>query len=276
MREQMSGELTQSLRAEVSDILRILIIGCSEESSSLEAVLASARQDVLLVDSLAEGLDALLIQRFNVVLLPSCHDAGEIDGFAEGVRQIDSSSDEQTRTVIACVKSERSFLLGGSGDIAKAAATKVDGFVPYSAIPEVLTQAITSLAKAVGQRSLSLTCPDLIVLDVEQLHEQVAHDDELLVELIDLYRSERNRQSAEMEQALTAGQYESLSRLAHTIKGSLGSLHAMAAKDDAHLLEMAARDQNAAECQQILPRFESKLNVLEQQLLSIRESIRRS
>ena len=251
----------------MSDILRILIIGRSEESSSLEAVLASGGQHVLLVDTLADGLEALLIQKFSVVLLPSCHHPCEIDGFAEGVRQIDCSSDEKTRTVIACVKSDAT---------AKANATKVDGFVPYSAIPEVLTQAITSLAKAIGQQSRSLTCPDLVVLDVEQLHEQVAHDDELLVELIDLYRSERNRQSAEMEQALTAGQYESLSRLAHTIKGSLGSLHAVAAKEDAHLLEMAARDRNAAECQQILPRFESKLNVLEQQLLSIRESIRRS
>ncbi len=250
----------------MSDTLRILIIGCSEESRSLEAVLSSSEQPVLLVDTLAEGLEALLIQRFNVVLLPSCHAAGEIDGFAEAVRQIDCSADEQDRTVIVGVK---------SGDSANAAA-KVDGFVPYSAIPEVLTQAITSLAKAVGQQSPSLACQGLVVLDVEQLHEQVAHDDELLVELIDLYRSERNRQSAEMEQALTAGQYESLSRLAHTIKGSLGSLHAAAAKQDAHLLEMAARDQNAAECQQILPRFETKLNVLEQQLLSIRESILRS
>ena len=48
---------------------------------------------------------------------------------------------------------------------------------------------------------------------ITSAEEQVAFDDELLVELIDLYCEERKRQSSEMQQALGSGE----SKIAHSM-----------------------------------------------------------
>jgi HPt (histidine-containing phosphotransfer) domain-containing protein len=149
--------------------------------------------------------------------------------------------------------------------------------VPESIDPDALTLAIARLASAVGPEKDSPKAhelaPELAVLDVEELKSQVAYDSELLIELIDLYLSERARQSQEMAAALAGGKCDDLSRIAHTIKGSLGSLHADAARSTAQALELAARDHDSAKCHDFLPYFERQLDQLEKQLLLVKRSL---
>jgi HPt (histidine-containing phosphotransfer) domain-containing protein len=164
---------------------------------------------------------------------------------------------------------------GAVGRSVESVQNGVDGVVPETVDPDVLTLAIARLATAVGTEQSSTATEgerELPILDVEQLREQVAFDDELLVELIDLFFSERERQSAEMKQALQSAEYEQLSRIAHTIKGSLASLHALAAKQDAQNLELSSKNLERANSERFLAALERNLDVLEGHLLAVRKS----
>jgi len=104
--------------------------------------------------------------------------------------------------------------------------------------------------------------------------EQVANDRELSVEIIDLFLSEEPSQIAEMQRALAARDYNSLYVTAHTIKGSLGSLHAALARFHAEALESAAKKQDEPGCERSLSDLKHDLETLEPQLLNLRDSNR--
>jgi len=252
------------------DTLQILIVGCPNQVQTLEGALVALNHQVTAVTTLSDALEALLLQQFNAVVLASSFLAAEVREFAAAVKTLESRSAGRDHIPV--------FLLLPEGATTEQ-LPYVHGLALDSAHPEMLTQAIVRLATAVGQTSAfhhESSASELPVLDVEQLKEQVAHDDDLLVELIDLYISERARQSREMRQAVLNSDYEWLSRLAHTIKGSLGSLHALAAKADAELVELAAKDHDAAACERLLIRFESNLDLLEQHLCTVKQAAQRA
>lgn len=134
---------------------------------------------------------------------------------------------------------------------------------------------VTSLAKAVcapkenGEDPVS---PDLPIFDPEKFKEQVAYDRDLLIEIIDLFLSEQLVQIAEMQEALTNRQYEHLYLVAHTIKGSLASLHAAVGRLRAEELESAAKEQNHQHCLHLLSALKRDMETLEPALLHLRES----
>ena len=78
-----------------------------------------------------------------------------------------------------------------------------------------------------------------------------------------------------MQRALTAHDYNHLYITAHTIKGSLASLHAALARLHAEELESAAKNDDHQLCTRSLSTLEGDLKVLEPELLSFRESCSR-
>jgi len=140
----------------------------------------------------------------------------------------------------------------------------------------VLTDAVTRLAQAIGNpaaRAANRAGAELPVLEPEEFEEQVGGDRELMVEIIDLFFEEGQRQMADMRITLANGNFGQLSRLAHTIKGSLGSLRATRARCRAHELESAAGRGDANRCRQSLAAFEQDLIELEPELRSLRERV---
>jgi len=113
---------------------------------------------------------------------------------------------------------------------------------------------------------------NLPVFEREKFMEQVAYDRELSIEIIDIFLSEQGGQLADMQRALSAGDYRQLYETAHTIKGSLGSLQAALARFHAEQLESAAKNDNYQSCVKSLAALEGVLKVLEPELLSLRES----
>ena len=91
-----------------------------------------------------------------------------------------------------------------------------------------------------------------------------------MVEIIDLFLDERKRQEPEMRDALLAKKFDQLSRAAHTIKGSLGSLHALRARAHAQTLELAAKDGDEDICWESLAALEADLVDLEPELRTLR------
>jgi two-component system, sensor histidine kinase and response regulator len=201
-----------------------------------------------------------------------CPPVAEVREFTAAVREITHGSGVSVHVpVLTAVTGS------GSDDPQAASGSGIDGVVTESMDADALTLAIARLASAIGSdrpaTKVPHLAPELPILDVEELQAQVAYDSELLVELIDLYLSERSRQSEEMAQALNANDFGALSRVAHTIKGSLGSLHAHAARSTAQNVELAARDLDGPRCQDFLPHLERQLDELERHLLAVKQSL---
>jgi HPt (histidine-containing phosphotransfer) domain-containing protein len=114
--------------------------------------------------------------------------------------------------------------------------------------------------------------PNLPIFEPEKFKAQVAYDRDLLIEIIDLFLSEQLIQIAEMQQALVNREYDRLYLTAHTIKGSLASLHAAVGRLRAEELEAAAKDHDQQHCEQLLSVLKSDLETLEPALLLLRDS----
>ena len=226
-------------------------------------MLMRAGHSVVQAESLEEGSEALLIQRFDAVLLGPGLPADAVAAFTARVKELDETSGAGTHTSILSLSTE-------------PAVSGIDGVVPEDTDADALTEAIANLARAIAPQpatAAASSAADLPVLDVEELKAQVAYDDELLVELIDLYLAERVRQSADMKHALEGGELERLSNIAHTLKGSLASLHAGAARANTEALEFAAKGREDAKCRRLLPVLERDLDVLDEHLTALRRSI---
>lgn len=250
------------------DALRILLVGSPVSLKSITGALLAGGHEILPADTVAEAEEALLIQRFDAVLVGNL-DSEQIHQLTCQIRSVEKRTGASTRTAVLSVVAEP----------ADAASTgknaDIDGYVQGTVDPDTLTLAIARLASAVGTGSVEAEPlgEELPVLNVEGLKEQVAYDDELLVELIDLFLSERVKQVIEMREAFAAGNFDQLSRVAHTIKGSLGSLHAMVAKTNAQGLEIAAKEHDAVRSQGFLGALEQDLDILEGELLKVRRSV---
>jgi len=248
------------------DTLRVLIVGSPGDLERVSAALAQAGHAIVPVEDLIEASEALSMQRFDAVLLGAGVPEDKIPAFASKIKDLDRRAGTETKTAVLSVALETAAL-----ESKPVAGT--DGSVPETIDPDALTLAIARLATAVGTDRANPGQQEFPVLDVGQLKEQVGFDDELLVELIDLFLSERLRQSVEMKEALAAGDCERLSRIAHTIKGSLGSLHAMAAKENAQNLELSAKARMQPESGRFLAALESDLDVLEGHLKAVQKSV---
>jgi two-component system, sensor histidine kinase and response regulator len=240
--------------------LRVLVVG---SAYPLAERLQDGGHTVTPVDECEGAIDALQLQSFDAVVLGPDIDPLNLTAFAERVHELNRQSPFRTA------------MFGVAGEsLPHPAVAGLDGYLPGQAAPEALSAALVTLSTKLSTAEYCGARPaELSILDVHALKEQVAFDDELLVELIDLYCEERKRQSSEMQQALGSGEFVALSRLAHTIKGSLGNLHAPSARAEAQLLESAALNGDCSTCEQIMPRFEHKLNLLETELQALKESL---
>jgi HPt (histidine-containing phosphotransfer) domain-containing protein len=145
--------------------------------------------------------------------------------------------------------------------------------MPQPIDPYALTDAVGRLAKAVSFSHASQEADEaagMEIINPEMFEEQMGGDRELMVEIIDLFLEERKRQEIEMREALQAREFELLSRLAHTIKGSLGSLHASKSRYHAQELETASKHGDTDKLGSLLTSLEKDLAELEPELLSLR------
>jgi two-component system sensor histidine kinase/response regulator len=244
-----------------SGALRLLLVEADpHEAERISCVLANANHSVLPATNFQEASEALDLQRFDAVLLGRPARADDMTEFTSKLRALENSQRSSGRTPVLSFASQ-------TGDH----SSSVDGYLPEPFEPASLT----NLLRAVSGNQLGATataCPDLPVLEAEGFLDQVAYDRNLMVEIIDLFFAEREHQLPEMEQALATEQYERLQRIAHTIKGSLGSLHATRARWYAQSLETAAKDRKPAECRQHLTAFQQELERLDPELLALRNS----
>ena len=249
------------------DSLRFLLIHAdASQSERISSALEGAHHTVLPMPSLDEASEALGLERFDAVLLGAAFADGSVAEFKAKLRLL-----AETQPALAQIP----ILSASAGSFAGQAGAEgncCDGYFEEPLNLAALTDSVSRLSNALKgsseQSSDQLTA--FPVLSPEELEEQVGGDRELMVEIIDLFLEERKHQVVEMRECLVTRNWDSLSRLAHTIKGSLGSLHAPRARLRAQELELAARDQQDDLCGRWFKALEHDLEDLEPELVALR------
>jgi two-component system sensor histidine kinase/response regulator len=252
--------------------LRFLLVHRSPaQSEAIATLLAQANHSVMHTAGLAEAADALTVERFDAVLMESEFRSRGLKEFSAELRRLEQSHRGSPRVPLIGLgpgSLDNDFEQSSNG------RGELDLMIPEPIDARALTDAVAKLAYAVtnAEHESAREALSVSILDPEKFREQVGYDNDLMVEIIDLFLEERQRQEPEMRAALTAGDLEALCRLAHTIKGSLGSLHALRARSHAEELEYAAKRADEDVCRRSLAALEVDLAELEPQLLTLRAS----
>ncbi len=201
------------------------------------------------------------IQKFDVVLLGSSCPGEDVAGFARTLRDLFESSGSRI-AFLSCSPD--------ASDVSQFDAHLSDEFDP-AALIDLVGRLCSSEAEASGAAHAGGT-RDLPVFKPDDFGEQCAQEKDLMVEIIDLFFAECEAELPAMVEALAAGDFERLSRLAHTIKGSLASLHAPVARRCCETLEAAAKNRDSILCTQILETLARHLELLNKHLTAFREA----
>jgi HPt (histidine-containing phosphotransfer) domain-containing protein/CheY-like chemotaxis protein len=243
--------------------LRVLLVdGGSERCEAISTTLANANHTVLPAAGLEEAGEALFVEQFDAVLLTSNFPARSLANFTAKLRRVERSQSTETRIPVLALGA---VAVGGT-----------DGSVEEPIDPIALTEAVRSLAQALAQPveyAEPLATGKLPVLEAEKFEEQVGYDSELMVEIIDLFLAESKKDLSDMRDSVASHNWESLSKLAHTIKGSLASLHAVQARSTAQELESAARSSEVEVSVRAFQQLVKDLRILEPRLLELRDAV---
>lgn len=249
--------------------LRVLFVDRDQcESEQICSALTEASHLVLPAGSLDEAGEALLLQKFDAVLLSPSVTADGLSEFGARLRQLEHTQRSADRIPILCISPEPESALSVSSNSDHV----VDGYLPGPFEPAAFADAVTNLAKAVSGRLSTdeASAMGLPVFELDEFQEQVGYDADLAAEIIDLFLSESDHQVPAMRAALASRDYSQLRPLAHTIKGSFASLHAPRARARAQQLETAAAEKNAELCDTFLGALEADLETLKPELLVLR------
>jgi HPt (histidine-containing phosphotransfer) domain-containing protein len=251
--------------------LRVLVI--ERDPQKLERIstsLSDAQYEVLAAASFSEATEALMVQRFDAVLVGSAGDTQAQADFTGGLRNMERSLGLLSKTpVLLCSAAVPKGLWTPTNE------AWVDAYLPEEFVAATFTDAVVRLAQAVAPAAKAkqqVSGTELPVFEPDKFQAQVAYDRDLMVEIIDLFLAERHTQMAEMQTALNSADFNRVSRVAHTLKGSLGSLHAPIARSHAQDLELAAKSTDAQISRFCLAVLEQDLDTLEPQLLALRDS----
>lgn len=207
--------------------------------------------------SLAEAEEALSLQRFDAVLLRGPEPPEGVAEFVSGLREREKGG--VARTPVLRTVSNLSERHAG-----------VDALLLEHFDLEALRDTIERLngaSYASASGSSGVTLPPF---DGEEFAAHLGHDAGLIVEIIDLFFAESGQQLGELHEDLDAADYERMSRIAHTLKGSLSSLQAHGPRGLAQQLEEAAKRQDSKGCTAVLAALEASINAMRPDLLALR------
>lgn len=94
---------------------------------------------------------------------------------------------------------------------------------------------------------------DEIIIDVEELLERVADDQELLLELLDLYVDDYVGKRIALEENMKQNNPTKIENIAHSLKGASGNISAKALRDIFYKLEGMGKSQDLTGAEELLP-----------------------
>lgn len=215
-------------------------------AASIFSVLSTAEFETFRAASAGEAKEALSLRQFEVVLVSTLQDPSEIAG------QIAPAAKRLSPAPLVLVY----------GDCQQGLC---DETLP-SSLP------LASLAGEVNRfRQRAALDRDgiaahLTTFDLLAFQQQMGEDHDLMTEIINIFFEESVAQLQDLRKALSTHEFNRASRLAHSLKGSLGSLHAAQARHWAQALESAAADCDENRCEHCLGALEASISALQPQL----------
>jgi CheY-like chemotaxis protein/HPt (histidine-containing phosphotransfer) domain-containing protein len=136
-----------------------------------------------------------------------------------------------------------------NGDRDSCLEAGMDGYVAKPFQAKELFQAIERLVptSAVVKERAAAEKPAPLRIDKAALLARVDGDEELLREIVEMFREDCPRMLADIRDAITRGDAARLHRTAHTFKGCASNFAAQSVAETARQLEEMGRQQNLAE-----------------------------
>jgi two-component system sensor histidine kinase/response regulator len=113
---------------------------------------------------------------------------------------------------------------------------------------------------------------DSTALDEVALMEECDDDKEFLARMVEIFDRDSSERMPKLQDAIKAGDSETVSAEAHALKGGLGNFFAAASFETAHKLEMMGRDGNLDEAEDTFQRLERELKELRDALGALLKS----
>jgi signal transduction histidine kinase/DNA-binding response OmpR family regulator len=249
---------------EFASRLRILVAEDNPVNQLVaRTVLEKQGHEVVLARNGVEAVSQARAQSFDVVLMDV--QMPEMDGLAatRAIRQAENGTGGHLPILGVTAHAMK-------GDRERCLAAGMDGYVPKPIRPGPLFAAIhAALARGVVPVPAAPAPAAAVVLDERELLELVAGDRALLRELADLFLVEGPRRLAQIRAALEAGDLASVQYVAHSLKGSAGSLCGRNAADAALRLEEIATEGDAAGARRAYEAVEGEVSKLEQALAQL-------
>jgi two-component system sensor histidine kinase/response regulator len=217
-----------------------------------------------------EAIDALERQNFDVVLMDV--QMPDMDGF-EATLAIRAREQETGRHVPIVAMTAHAM----KGDRERCLEAGMDGYVAKPLQPTELFAAIESLAPGCD-RGVAPPTPrteSAPIFDKDAALERTAGDIELLWEIVDVFLAECPHSIAGVCKAIASNDAHTLHRVAHTLKGAVSTLGAVAAKDAAQRLENMGRADDLTGAEAAFAVLQDELRRLQQALTLFRSDLSR-
>ena len=231
----------------MSSLSVLLVEAESSRAERFSAALSRSGLDAFPVSTTSEAVEALGLRPFNIVLLASQHES------TPAAELLFQHTKRRPGTLLIAIH-------GGNDPEPRCDAT-----VSPAVSDENIPAALVSLYNAFTDGSDRMPS-NIPAFDVASFQHQLGDDVDLMKEIIGIFFEESGTQLGELREALAKDDYGKASRLAHSLKGSLGSLHAGHARYWADVLESAAKVQDGGRSKQLLASLERAIAQLQPQL----------
>jgi len=111
------------------------------------------------------------------------------------------------------------------------------------------------------------------LLDAASLLIQVGNDDQLLIELIQIFLADLPSLMQGLREAVESKNFSNLERCAHTLKGAISVFGAKSPIQTAIMLEQVGRMKGSEDPVRIYLRLESELNDLRKELTDLERTV---
>jgi HPt (histidine-containing phosphotransfer) domain-containing protein len=247
--------------------LRLLLVDPNSDQAALPASVA-AGSVVLPAANLSEASEAIVLQRFDAILLREPLSLAAVEEFTTSLRNLEKAQKNLASTPVLLLSADAA--LGSGWTPASDEDVGIDGILPihfeHEALLEAVDRSTGSKLRNADRPSNPLAVP---VFDRDEFKTQMGDDPALIIEIIDLFFEECARQIPQVKQTLATGRYDEVSKLAHTMKGSFSSLHAPLARSISQDLESSAKLHDLPECERALAALEQSLESIKLMLLEL-------
>ncbi|MFL6416005.1 MAG: Hpt domain-containing protein [Bryobacteraceae bacterium] len=243
------------------------------ELDRLSNLLQKGSHSVLPLETMTDASEALGLQRFDAVLLAENTPADELAHFAATLRGMERDRRADGRTsILTCSRSVTEAKISTNG----RQAGHIDAFLPEHFEPAIFARTVDQLSRHLSGPSCASVSDgreEPAIFDGDEFRELLGNSPELLDEIIGLFLEESGSQVQQMQICLQSENFDALAKLAHTLKGSLGTLHAHRARANAQALEVAATRGMTEDCRAGLDRLMTDLDELRPLLIQVRPAL---